>query len=236
MLTTSCFSISMAVATSSFAYYGDYSSPSFELPGCLTFMCIIMIAWGILEIILFFKIWGMTNDVQALKKDHFCETTFETMGQMARYLRKNLVLGNMDNVKRILLQNFIDNMEHGYGELKTYGYVKDENGNVHIPVLLLEQMQEVGRDFRRFGLLKGKRKTQYAAMSGKPHRHPSVSASRSLCLYTVAVSNGFSHISAFCLGQHFLLLSDEASSQERCQQGGRESSPIHKSLPHVSAD
>ena len=79
-------------------------------------MCIIMIAWGILEIILFFKIWGMTNDVQALKKDHFCETTFETKGQMARYLRKNLVLGNMDNVKRILLQNFIDNMEHGYGE------------------------------------------------------------------------------------------------------------------------
>lgn len=123
------FSVSMAIASSSFAYYGDYSSPKFELPGWLTFMGIIMIAWGILEIILFFKIWGMTNDVQALKKDHFCETTFETKGQMARFLRKNLVLGNMDNVKRILLQNFIDNVEHGYGELKTYGYVKDENGN-----------------------------------------------------------------------------------------------------------
>lgn len=123
------FSVSMAIASSSFAYYGEYSSPSFELPGWLTFMGIIMIAWGILEIILFFKIWGMTNDVQALKKDHFCETTFETKWQMARYLRKNLVLGNMDNVKRILLQNFIDNVEHGYGELKSYGYVKDENGN-----------------------------------------------------------------------------------------------------------
>ena len=123
------FSVSMAIASSSFAYYGDYSSPKFELPGWLTFMGIIMIAWGILEIILFFKIWGMTNDVQALKKDHFCETTFETKGQIARFLRKNLVLGNMDNVKRILLQNFIDNVEHGYGELKSYGYVKDENGN-----------------------------------------------------------------------------------------------------------
>lgn len=123
------FSVSMAIASSSFAYYGEYSSPSFKLPGWLTFMGIIMIAWGILEIILFFKIWGMTNDVQALKKDHFCETTFETKWQMARYLRKNLVLGNMDNVKRILLQNFIDNVEHGYGELKSYGYVKDENGN-----------------------------------------------------------------------------------------------------------
>lgn len=120
--------ISMAVASSSFAYYGDYSSPSFELPGWLTFMVFIMIAWGILEIILFFKIWGMTDNVKALKKDHFCESSFETKGEMARYLRKNLVLGNMDNVKRILLQNFIDNVEHGYGELESYGYVKDENG------------------------------------------------------------------------------------------------------------
>ena len=113
----------MAAASSSFAYYGDYSSPRFELPGWLTFMGIIMIAWGILEIILFFKIWGMTNDVQALKKDHFCETTFETKGQMARYLRKNLVLGNMDNVKRILLQNFIDNVEDAYSKELLLNYL-----------------------------------------------------------------------------------------------------------------
>ena len=122
------FSISMAAASSSFAYYGDYSSPRFELPGWLTFMGIIMIAWGILEIILFFKIWGMTNDVQALKKDHFCETTFETKGQMARYLRKNLVLGNMDNVKRILLQNFIDNVEDAYSNMSSGAYIPDEKG------------------------------------------------------------------------------------------------------------
>lgn len=29
--------------------------------------------WGILEIILFFKMWGMTNDVHRLV-DHFCKT------------------------------------------------------------------------------------------------------------------------------------------------------------------
>jgi hypothetical protein len=50
---------------------------------------------------------------------------------------------------------------------------------VHIPVLLLEQMQEVGQDFRRFGLLKGKRKAQYAAMSGKPRPTDVGAASRS---------------------------------------------------------
>ena len=121
-------SVVMAAASSSYAYYGDYSSPKIEMPGWLTFMGIIMIAWGILEIILFFKIWGMTNDVKALKKDHFNETVFETKSVMVRYLRKNLVLGNMENVKRTLLMNFIDNVENGYGELKACGYVRDENG------------------------------------------------------------------------------------------------------------
>ena len=116
---------------STFAYYSDYgySSSTFEMPGWFTFMGIVMIVWGVLEIILFFKIWGMTNDVKALKKDHFCETVFETKAGMARYLRKNLVLGNMENVKKTLLKNFIDNVEHGYGELPTGGYVKDEKGN-----------------------------------------------------------------------------------------------------------
>ena len=92
-------------------------------------MGVVMIVWGILEIILFFKIWGMTNNISALKKDHFNEMQFETKGQTARYLRRNLVLGNTDNVKRILLQNFIDNVEHGYGQMQSAGYVKDENGN-----------------------------------------------------------------------------------------------------------
>ena len=125
------FAFALTATSSVYAYYGDYdsySSSKFEIPGWFTFMCIIMIAWGILEIILFFKIWGMTNDVKALKKDHFYETRFANKGQTARYLRKNLVLGNTDNVKRILLKNFIENVEHGYGELRTGDYEKDENG------------------------------------------------------------------------------------------------------------
>lgn len=123
--------VAFTASLSTFAYYGDYgySSSTFEMPVWFTFMGIVMIVWGILEIILFFKIWGMTNDVKALKKDHFCETVFETKAGMARYLRKNLVLGNMENVKKTLLKNFIDNVEHGYGQLPSGGYVKDEKGN-----------------------------------------------------------------------------------------------------------
>ena len=121
----------LASTLDTFAYYSDYgySSSKFEMPGWFTFMGIVMIIWGILEIILFFKIWGMTDNIKALKKDHFNETVFETKAGMARYLRTNLVLGNIENVKKTLLKNFIDNVERGYGELQTGGYIKDEKGN-----------------------------------------------------------------------------------------------------------
>lgn len=36
----------------------------------LTFTGIIIIVFGILQIILFFKIWGMTNDVKAIKNKY----------------------------------------------------------------------------------------------------------------------------------------------------------------------
>ena len=109
------------------AYYGSYSSS--DSSGWAIFISIIMLVGGILEIVLFFKIWGMTNDIKALKKDHFGETPFETNTQLAGYLRRNLILGNIDNVKRILLHNFIDNVERAYDKMPIDGWEKDENGS-----------------------------------------------------------------------------------------------------------
>lgn len=118
-------SAALFVASSSFAYYDSYSSSS----GLLTFMGVIMMVWGILEIILFFKIWGMTNDIKALKKDHFNETAFESKDDLARYIRTNMLLGNMENVKKALLKNFINNVEQGYNNLPTGEYATDDKGN-----------------------------------------------------------------------------------------------------------
>lgn len=117
-----------------FAYYGDYSSSSsFELPWWVTFMGILMIAWGVLEIILFFKIWGMTNDIRALKNDHFKQTTNEVpAGQLINDIKKNLLLGDIDKVKKALLMKFADDVKHSYWSLPVQGYEKDKNGKEHL--------------------------------------------------------------------------------------------------------
>jgi hypothetical protein len=78
------------------------------------FIAIVSLIAGILQIILFFKVWGMTNDIRELKKDHFCETDIETYYQKATFARKNLVLGRKEQVKSMLLKNFIYNIEQNY--------------------------------------------------------------------------------------------------------------------------
>lgn len=107
------------VTTSVFAYYEDYSSSSSETSGWLIFLGIVMIIWGILEIILFFKIWSMTNDVKKLKEDHFFEKNLNNTGDLIVYLRKNWILGNKDNVKKALLLNFYNDVE---AHFNPYGY------------------------------------------------------------------------------------------------------------------
>ena len=119
----------LTIVSDSFAYYGNYSSsPNFELPGWVTFAGFLMIAWGILEIILFFKIWGMTNDVKAIKKEYLHDMSDESYYLMAKNLRKNLILGNIENVKKVLLTNFMDEIMGSYANLPSQGYEKDENG------------------------------------------------------------------------------------------------------------
>lgn len=117
--------LSVTTALSSYAYYNDYSSSN----GLLTFMSIIMIIWGILEIILFFKIWGMTNDIKALKKDYLNEYNYETQGQLNVNLRKYLVLGDIGKVKYLLFKDFNKEVECAFGKMKSCDFEKDENGN-----------------------------------------------------------------------------------------------------------
>lgn len=115
----------MAVALNSFAY-----SSSRESSGDF-FLIFLLIIAAILNVILFFKIWGMTNDIRALKKDHFNQNVNWTKESLAKNIRNNIIFNNMDKVKNILLQNFIDNVEDAYAQFPTMGYKTDENGEKH---------------------------------------------------------------------------------------------------------
>ena len=62
----SVLAVSMAVAISSSAA-GYYSSS--DMSDGVTIMAIVLLVWGILEIVLFFKIWGMTNNVKKIVRE-----------------------------------------------------------------------------------------------------------------------------------------------------------------------
>lgn len=111
---------------STFAYYSDYgySSSNSEIPGWFTFMGIVMIVWGILEIILFFKIWGMTNNIKALKQEYVTDEKLDDDYALQSYLITNVILGNIEKAKKALILNFIKNVEANYtnknGSIRPY--------------------------------------------------------------------------------------------------------------------
>jgi hypothetical protein len=69
---------------------------------------LIVIILGILNVILFFKIWGMTNDVRILRKKYIPHTSlyFE--------IRRLLLFGNRERVRDLLINRFIDKIEYLY--------------------------------------------------------------------------------------------------------------------------
>lgn len=83
----------LTATASAFAYYGDYGYSSRGNSGWETFLGVITLIGAILEIILFFKIWEMTNNVKALKKDRFNENAFENKAEMVSYPRKKSCIG-----------------------------------------------------------------------------------------------------------------------------------------------
>ena len=75
-----------------------------------SFIVFITFIGAILDIILFFKLWGMTNDIRELKKDHFDNHMPEDVPQLRAYLREHYFLEDKDKVKRALILDFLDNL------------------------------------------------------------------------------------------------------------------------------
>ncbi|MFV0587485.1 hypothetical protein [Bacteroides reticulotermitis] len=76
---------------------------------------IIIIVFGILQIILFFKIWGMTNDVKKLKN------TIQANGYPdgSSPAKIELAMGNIDKAKELALREFIFDVHQVYSDIVT---------------------------------------------------------------------------------------------------------------------
>jgi len=106
----------LVTVTSCFAYYGSSSDSGFT-----SFLGFIFVVSGVLQIILFFKVWGMTTDImlmkydlKVIKQEYLKETNFNSSEDVSTYLRENLIIGNMDKVKRVLLLEFKYQITSGY--------------------------------------------------------------------------------------------------------------------------
>ena len=94
---------------------------------------IILAIWGILEIVLFFKVWKMTNDVEKLK-NKFIDDNDNGEGE---------TFVNMDIVSSVRALYYLNKKEEAYELLNKYLYYemtyfanftihKDENGKEYV--------------------------------------------------------------------------------------------------------
>ena len=91
-----------------FADYGDYGDYPHPNPGpsaWVVFLGIISFVWSILAIILFFKVWGMTNNVIKIKNNILRSND-------PQLLRKYRLLGQTDKAVDFVIQGFMNSMQN----------------------------------------------------------------------------------------------------------------------------
>ena len=97
-------------------------------------IAIVSLVAAILQIILFFKVWGMTNDIRELKNDHFASAGFEDASKLRAYLCECVVLDDKANLKRALLQDFIDNINNKSGNPYKGAYLTESHGAMKVDI------------------------------------------------------------------------------------------------------
>lgn len=70
------------------------------MEGLAIFVSLIIIAFGILQIVLFFKIWGMTNNIKRIWKKIDHEKNFSIAGL-------SYIQGNIDETEKLLNEAFL---------------------------------------------------------------------------------------------------------------------------------
>ena len=103
----------LLVAINSFAYYGDYGYGRSETSPANVILFIIILVFGILQIILFFKIWGMTNNIAKIKKHLIGD--FDTITDYN--YRRLAYSGDTRELKDRMIYYFINAVRKAYDNL-----------------------------------------------------------------------------------------------------------------------
>lgn len=71
------------------------------MEGVLIITSVVIIVFGVLQIILFFKVWGMTNDVRKIKNN-----TINSFNEA----HKQIILGNKDKAFEIYQRLYVEEL------------------------------------------------------------------------------------------------------------------------------
>lgn len=78
------------------------------MEGITLFVSIVIIVFGILQIILFFKLWGMTNDVKKIRK------SLPNASSDLSPAKMEFIIGNTDKAKEMLKKEFVLDVYESY--------------------------------------------------------------------------------------------------------------------------
>lgn len=133
-----------------FAYSSYGREP--ETPGIIIFLWVV---FGVLSVVMFFKIWGMTNDIKTIKKKILDEELADLKAiagdQQYQWLRKNMLAGKIDYVKLRLVDNFAKVVERTFNDQK--GIDKTEKMTQSIRPLvekLQKQFDKIGEPIPQY--------------------------------------------------------------------------------------
>lgn len=73
------------------------------------FLSVILTIFGILQIILFFKLWGMTNDVRRISEKIGAQPT-ETYSQLEKHVWQLLLENRKEDAVKLLNKNMVKDM------------------------------------------------------------------------------------------------------------------------------
>ena len=78
------------------------------MEGITLFVSIVIIVFGILQIILFFKLWGMTNDVKKIRK------SLPNVSSDLSPAKMEFIIGKTDKAKEMLKKEFVLDVYESY--------------------------------------------------------------------------------------------------------------------------